>query len=276
MSSSAWSICPWNRPPAITTAAIARATICTARAWCAWISRPASANGISNWCTIPSGTWTSPPRPLLADINVNGRADQGGGAAHQAGLPVRLRPRHRQAGLAHRGARRGEGQRARRMVFAHAAVPHAARALQPQRHFRGRSDRFHTGAARPGAHGDREIQDRSGLYAAGGKPGRRTAGDSHAGHRQRRHQLARRFLRSGDAHGVRVCVQRLRHADRAGAVAERDLRHALHRRHCGTAGDFPHGSRARTPAPILPWPVRRTGGGGRGGRRSGSPCKGCR
>ncbi len=32
------------------------------------------------------------------------------------------------------------------------------------------------------------------------------AGDSHAGHRQWRHQLARRILRSGDAHGVCVCV----------------------------------------------------------------------
>ena len=36
MSSSGWCICRWNRPQAIITAAIARATISMARAWSAW------------------------------------------------------------------------------------------------------------------------------------------------------------------------------------------------------------------------------------------------
>ena len=38
--------------------------------------------------------------PLLLDINVNGKADQGGRAAEQAGVAVRLRSRHRPAGVA--------------------------------------------------------------------------------------------------------------------------------------------------------------------------------
>jgi quinoprotein glucose dehydrogenase len=40
--------------------------------------------------------------PILADINVDG-ARRGGGAAHQAGHPLCLRPRDRQARVAHRG-----------------------------------------------------------------------------------------------------------------------------------------------------------------------------
>ena len=52
----------WSRPPAIIMAATGPATICTARAWSASISRPASASGITSWCTIRCGTWTFRPR----------------------------------------------------------------------------------------------------------------------------------------------------------------------------------------------------------------------
>ena len=51
-------ICRWNRRPATTTAAIVPATISTARASCASISRPASASGTTSSCTIRCGTRT--------------------------------------------------------------------------------------------------------------------------------------------------------------------------------------------------------------------------
>ena len=55
---------------------------------------------------VHHGIWDMdiPCAPILADITVNGRTDQGGGAADQAGVPLRVRSRHRQADLADRGA----------------------------------------------------------------------------------------------------------------------------------------------------------------------------
>ena len=47
-----------------------------------------------------------PCAPILADITVNGRADQGGRAADQAGLGLRVRSRDRPAGVADRRAAR--------------------------------------------------------------------------------------------------------------------------------------------------------------------------
>ena len=44
--------------------------------------------------------------PILADINVDGTRHQSGRVADQAGVPLRLRSRHRQAGVADRGAAR--------------------------------------------------------------------------------------------------------------------------------------------------------------------------
>ena len=51
--------------------------------------------------------------PILADITVNGRADQGDRAADQAGVALRLRSHQRPAGLADRRAAGGERRRAR-------------------------------------------------------------------------------------------------------------------------------------------------------------------
>ncbi len=62
--------------------------------------------------------------PILADINVDGRADQSGRAAEQGILPLCLRSRHRQTSLADRGAARAQGRRAGRVVLADAAIPH--------------------------------------------------------------------------------------------------------------------------------------------------------
>ena len=56
--SSAWPICRSNCRPATTTAAIGRATACSARASSPSICRPASASGTTSWCITASGTWT--------------------------------------------------------------------------------------------------------------------------------------------------------------------------------------------------------------------------
>ena len=86
--------------------------------------------------------------PILADINVNGRAIKAVAQPTKQGFlyvfdrvtgkPVW--PIEEQAG--------GEGQRAGRVVFAHAAVSDQAAGLRPQRRVRRRPDRLHAGAAR--------------------------------------------------------------------------------------------------------------------------------
>ena len=73
---------------------------------------------------------------------------QGGRAADQAGVPVCLRSRDRQADLADRGAAGAEGRRAGRVVFADAAVSDQAAGLRSPGRFDRRPDRLHAGAAR--------------------------------------------------------------------------------------------------------------------------------
>ena len=67
-----------------------------------------------------------------ADDPAERPAARRGGAAHQAGLPLRLRSRHRRADLADRGAARAAVGRARR-----AHVAHAARSRRSRRRSRG-------------------------------------------------------------------------------------------------------------------------------------------
>ena len=70
--------------------------------------------------------------PLLADITVERPADQGGRAAEQAGVPLRVRSRHRPAGLADRRAAGAADRRARREDVADAAVPDQAAGVRAQ------------------------------------------------------------------------------------------------------------------------------------------------
>ena len=51
-----------------------RATICSVRAWSAWISRLVSASGISRSCIIPIWDYDLSSAPILADITVDGKA----------------------------------------------------------------------------------------------------------------------------------------------------------------------------------------------------------
>ena len=76
--------------------------------------------------------------PILADINVNGRAVKA----------VAQRPRDGPARVAHRREARAEGRCAGRVVRAHAAHPHQAGGIRPQWSVRGRSDRLHSEDAR--------------------------------------------------------------------------------------------------------------------------------
>ena len=78
---------------------------------------------------VHHGIWDLdiPCAPILADITVERPRDQGGRAADQAGLALRLRSRHRPAGLADRRAAGREGRRAGRVVCADAAVRRPSR-----------------------------------------------------------------------------------------------------------------------------------------------------
>ena len=66
--------------------------------------------------TLHHGLWDYdlPAAPILADITVERPPDQGGRAGDQAGVPLRVRSRHRQAGVADRRAAGAAGERARR------------------------------------------------------------------------------------------------------------------------------------------------------------------
>ena len=118
-----------------------------------------------------------------------------GGAAHQAGLRVRLRSRHRAAGMADRRAARAAERRAWRAELAHAALPHQARAVRGAGRVARRRVRPHAGVEGRGTGRDAEVPARPGLHA--GLP----AGHHHATGCVGRRQLGRRGLRSrvGDA-----------------------------------------------------------------------------
>ncbi len=92
--------------------------------------------------------------------------DRRGGAADQAGVHLRVRSQDRRAGVADRRARRREGHGAARVVFADAALPHQAAVGGAPGIPAGVCDRFHAGAEGRGAGADRQVQDRSALYAA--------------------------------------------------------------------------------------------------------------
>ena len=107
--------------------------------------RPGSASGTSRRSTTVCGTTTSrphPPKPGGRDCRRP--SDQGDRAGQQAGLRLRVRPRHRRSDLADRGAPGAAGdEHAGRGAVAHAALPDEAGAVRlPGRHHR-RPRRLH-------------------------------------------------------------------------------------------------------------------------------------
>ena len=175
--------------------------------------------------------------PILADITVNGRAIKGGRGPGQAGVPVRLRSRDGTAGVADRRAAGAAVRRAGREDEPDAAVPDQAAGVCAQLpEGARRSDRLHAGAARAGAQESRALQGRAvDVQPAGARQRQRHPRRDQHGERGRRHQLAGRRLRSGDAHRVREREQRRHHVGIAGPAAAELLRHPLRVGPRGTA-----------------------------------------
>ena len=165
-------------------------------------------------------------------------ARQGRRAADEAGVPVRVRSRHGSAAVADRGAARAAGRRARRVVLADAAVSDQAAGLRPARRHRERPHRLHAGAAPRGARGRRLAPDGSAVHAARRQQHQRAARHVDGAEPGRRHELARRLVRSRDQHPLRGvgldCRQQGRRAAVSGPV--RDGVHRGQRRH-GAAHD---------------------------------------
>ena len=93
-------------------------------------------------------------------------ADQGSGAGYQAGLRLRVRPRHGRAGLAHRGAARAAGHDAGRRGVADATLPDQAAAVRGPGHYHRRPGRLHAGDPGHGGGGREGLQARAALHAA--------------------------------------------------------------------------------------------------------------
>ena len=189
-------------------------------------ARVALPDGAPRHLGLRSARAPHPPR------HQRGRAHHsGGGAGHQAGVHLRLRPLHGRAGVAHRGAAGGAQRGARRVDRPHPAVPHPPRPLRPPGRVGGRPHRLHPGAARGGARHGLPAGDRAALHPAlGHRSGRPRRHPGHAGAARvaGRRQLARRIRRCGDGHPVRhlghVAVRARAH-QRPG-----DLQHGLHLR----------------------------------------------
>ena len=97
---------------------------------------------------VHHGIWDMdiPCAPILADIMVDGRPIKAVVQPTKQAWAVRLRSRDGRARVAHRGAPRRKGRRARGVVLAYAAVRHQAAGVRPPRALRRRSHRLYAGA----------------------------------------------------------------------------------------------------------------------------------
>ena len=101
---------------------------------------------------VHHGLWDydPPAAPNLIDITVGGKADQGGRAGHEAGFRLCVRSRHRQTGVADRGAAGAGLQRARRARVEDPADSDQAGAVRYPGRARRRSDRSDAGDSQGG------------------------------------------------------------------------------------------------------------------------------
>ncbi len=116
--------------------------------------------------------------------------DQGGGPGDQAGVHLRVRPGHRRAGVAHRGAAGARVDGARRAGGGDPAVPDPARPVRPPGSVERRPHRLHAGDRGRGAAHRVRVPDGPHLHAA--DPGRagRPARPADAAADDRRRELA--------------------------------------------------------------------------------------
>ena len=153
--------------------------------------------------------------------------DPGRRATGEAGVPLRLRPRDGRAGLAHRGAAGAAGRGAGRVVLPDAAVPHPPAGLRPAGGVDRRPHRLHAGASRGGRRARLALPAGADLHASRHQPAGGADRDARARGRERRHELARRRLRPGDAHPLRAVAHRLLLLGADSQSRVRRLGHAL-------------------------------------------------
>ena len=147
--------------------------------------------------------------PILADITVDGKPRKAVARAEQAGIPLRLRSRDRRAGLADRREAGAAGRRAGREVRADAAVSDASRRRTARNASQSPDDLidFTPELRAQALEESRALQVVSAasiVQPADRRQRQRAARRDQHGERRRRHELAGRRLRSGDAHRLRA------------------------------------------------------------------------
>ena len=207
----------------------------------------------------PIWNFDMPSAPILADINVNGRADQGGHRADQAGLALC-------ASTASPGSRCGRSRRSRcRSRTCRAKRPAATQPFPPDklRYARnvlqgaGRSHRLHAGAARAGARCAQALQGRAIAVRAGrarptptafsapSSPARRPTGRAAPMIPETAHRLHAGRQHAGRARAGRAARRFLRHPLRVQGVAGQPFREVLGPGDCCAAGAPQTAERAR-------------------------------
>ena len=114
--------CRPARRPTTSTAAIARATICSATACSRSTRGRGSGSGTSRSCITICGITTTPRAPKLLTVQHNGKPIDIVAQAGKTGLPLRVRAEDRQAAMADRRAAGAQEQCAGRVLVADAAV----------------------------------------------------------------------------------------------------------------------------------------------------------
>ena len=176
--------------------------------------------------------WDSdqPSPPTLIDITRERTNDSRARADQQDGLDVHSRSHERHARVRRRGASGSEGRRARRVVFADAAVSREAAGARPHRLQEGRyrDRRRHDARAREGLPGlyekSRRLLQRRSVYAVPLSRRRRAAEEHHPVSGQRRHELGRSGRRSDARLHFRVHAGRCAHGLDREEAAGRELR----------------------------------------------------
>ena len=209
---------------------------------------------------VHHGIWDMdiPCAPILADITVNGRTIKAVAQPTKQALALRLRSRDRRAGLADRGAAGREGRRAGRVVCADAAVPHQAAAPTIGRassiddlidftpELRAEAvkivAKYKLGPIFTPPVVSKAEGPLATLTLAVGR---------------RRHQLARRLVRSRDPHRLRLLEQVAQSARPGAAAGSDEERHEVHPGQRRDRRADARRRRIRAPAATGPARVRR-------------------
>ena len=193
--------------------------------------------------------WDFPAPPILMDITVNGKPDQGRRRTVEAGVSLHVRSRDRPAGMADRRAARAARQSADRMVFADAAVSdEAGRATTGRASAKSDVQRLDAGdQGRSAARAEPPQVQRQPVRAADRSRAGWQVRHAHDAGQQRRYELGRGRLRSRDEDRLHLLVDRVQPplAHQRSRTFEHEL-HRRRRRRCdGGAGRGEGGAEAR-------------------------------